>query len=324
MSIKKPQYDDRGVLDKLSSGDIRAIDGGDLATVGDVALGAAGYVEKFVPAVGDIVPYSTPIGVALDGVKRYYQNEDERAKIAQYFDEKTIRQLIRKNPKLADKLESKFDGVGFLGKAGALFAGGTAGASALSLLAFAFPPLLPALPVFVIGGSIIGGTVANKMYNAAFEKQEQDPVVITMQIADIHSKKGYVPPEIVFAALAANVSEKSGKKLDKLLDKYTGTKLFAEALSDHNNVPMITAMMHDPATEVALRREYRLPPDPQNPMKTVAEQYAEMINNGYMKPQNLLNRDSGVQAMIAMARQQEQYVEVPNTPEARQNYVSRT
>ncbi len=324
MSIKRPQLDDRGVIDKLSSGDIMSLDGGDVATVGQTALDTLGYVEKFAPSVSGVVANSTPIGIGLDGIIKYYQNEDERAKIAQYFDEKTIRQLIRKNPRLEEKLEKKFDGVGFLAKSGALLAGGTAGASAASLLAFAFPPLLPALPIFLIGGSILGGTVANTMYNATFEKQEQDPVVITMQIADMHSKNGYVPPEIVFAALAANLPEKSGKKVDKLLDKYTGTKLFTEALSDHNNIPMLTAMMHDPVTEIALLGAYKLPPDPQNPMKTVAERYADMINSGQMKAQDLLRPDAGVRAMLAMARGQEQNVEVPITPEARQNHISRT
>ncbi|MEQ1705596.1 MAG: hypothetical protein ABL867_06430 [Rickettsiales bacterium] len=318
---KIPQYDDRGVIDKLSSGDIGAINRTDLANVGDVALSTAGYVEKFVPAVGDIIPYSTPIGVGLDAVRSIDDNRRRNEEVAQYFDPKTIRQIVRRNPKLADKFEKDFDGVGFLGKAGALLGGASLGGTAATLLSIViFPPI--AFTVAPIVGAIAGGSIANKMYNAAFEKHEQDPVIITMQIADMKSKGEYVPPEIVFAALAANSPEKFAKKIDERLEEYTDTKLFTEALSDHKNIPKLRAMMV--AFDNQIRAQTKMPQDSQNPFKTVAEQYADMINSGQMKAQDLLRPDAGVGAMLAMARGQEQNVEVPITPEARQNHISRT
>lgn len=326
MSVRKPQYDDRGILDKLSAGDITALDGGDLATVADAGLGVAGLGEKILPVVGDIVPYSTPISAALGGVKGYYEYGDEAARRARYFDKKTIDRLVRNNPQLKGKFnEEGFSWSDSLGRAGALFAGGTAGASVLTTLSYVLLPFaLPvAIPAALIGGTLLGGTIANKMYNAAFEKQEQDPVIIAMQMADIHSKGGYVTPELAGAALLANLPKKLSRGVDDRLEEYTDTKLFTEALSDHNNNPKLRAMTV--AFDDKIRLHTDMPRDPQNQFKTVAEQYADMINSGQMKPQDIINPRAGVSAMIAMARSQAPEVDVPVTPEeARQNYVSRT
>ncbi|MEK6746872.1 MAG: hypothetical protein AABY33_07575 [Pseudomonadota bacterium] len=319
--------DDFGVVRKLTSGKVDSIHLGDIAATGNTALGLAGNIDTFIPGAGDLVGNSTAIGAGFTGIEEYYRNKQKRKEIAENFDVDNIRQTIRqnRNPALAKSLDKEVDWLGFVANAGAAMGGvalgGTAGA--LVATAFFFPVLWIAAPVLSIAGAMVGGGVANSMYKTAFEKQEQDPIVINMQINKIHKENGYVPPEIVFAALAANLPEKSGKKADKLLDKYTGTKLFTEALSDHNNIPMLTAMMHDPVTEIALRREYKLPPDLQNPAKTVAEQYADMINSGQMKPQNLLNKDEGVYVMMAMARAQEQGIDVPNTPDAKQNRLER-
>lgn len=322
---RKPQYDDRGLLDKLSAGDVTSLDGGDYATVADFGLGVASLSEKAAPVIGDIVPYSTPISAALGGVKGYYEYEDEAARRARYFDKKTINRLVHNNPQLRGKFnEEGFSWGDSFGRAAALFAGGTAGASALTALSYIFLPFaLPvALPVSLIGGTMIGGTIANKMYNAAFEKQEQDPVIIAMQMADMHSKGKRITPELAGAALLANLPDKLSKGVGDRLEEYTGTKLFTEALSDHNNNPKLRAMMV--AFDEKLRLHTGMPRDPQNPFKTVAEQYAEMINSGYMKPQDIINPRAGVSAMLDMSRGQAQEVDVPVTPEARQNYVTRT
>ncbi len=215
------------------------------------------------------------------------------------------------------------DWTDYAGNTAAVIGGATLGGGAGLFIATAFflPVFWIAAPVISIIGGSIGGGIANKMYNAAFGKEEQNPIAINMQINKIYAENGYVPPEIVFAAMASALPEKSGKRMEDMLAKYTGTRSFIEALSDHNNIPKLAAMMN--AADSELRVAFKLPHDPQEPLKTVAEQYAEMINSGNMKPQNLLNRGEGVYVMAAMAKAHDQAVNVPVTPEGKQNQVSK-
>lgn len=323
-----PPPDNRGVLDKLKAGDVGALDLGDAATAAKFVRDTTNNIAPFVPSVGNALADSTPVGLGLNGVIAYYENKDKQAEIAHEFDPKNIRQLIRQNPKLADKFEKKFDLLNFLGHAGASLGGAALGGGATFLLTTfinsAFPIVFPLIFAGMsLVGAAIGGTIANSMYSSAFEKQEQDPVVINMQINKIHAKNGFVPPEIIFAALASNLPEKLGKKVDDRLKEYTGTAIFTEALSDHNNIPKLRAMMNDPYIDNLIRAQVGMVHDPLNPLKTVAEQYADMINSGKMNPQNLLQRNAGIHVLRDMAREQGQEVDVPVTP-GKQNYISKT
>jgi|CXWL01.1.fsa_nt_gi hypothetical protein len=308
------KYDGRGVFGKITSGDIGAIDGGDVATVGKAAIDVAHLAGKAMPE---------PVGVAINGVSSYYNKEKTAQQISEYFDVSSIRQLVRKNPALRTKLEKKeeFDWWDFGGQTVSSMGGAAAGGVGATLLATAFFP--PALPVALVAGSLTGGYAGNSLYKAGFEKQEQDPIIINMQISKMHADGGYVPPEVVFAALAANLPEKTGRGVDRILAKYTGTGLFTEALSDPNNMKKLSAMMNNPVIDDAIRAQTGMLRDPQNPFKTVAEQYAEMINNGQMKPQSMLNPGEGMYVMSAIAQGQKYNVDVPITPETRQRSLSR-
>lgn len=309
------KYDGRGVIGKITSGDFSAIDGGDVAT----AVGAARDVAHLA---GRAMP--EPVGIALNGVSAYYDKEKTAQQIAERFNVANIRQLIRRNPAIREKLEEKedVDWLDFTGQAASSAGGAALGASGGALLATAFfPPAI--IPVALIGGSFAGGFAGNSLYDVSFKKQKQDPIIINIKVSEMRNSGEYVPPEVVFAALAANLPERTGRKVDKLLAKYTGTKLFTEALSDPNNMQKLSAMMNNPVIDDAIRAQTGMPRDPHNPFKTVAEQYAEMINNGQMKPQNLLNPGEGMYIISAAMKGQQYNVDVPITPEARQSRLSR-
>lgn len=310
--------DNFGVVRKLTSG--QSVHLGDIAATTNSALGLAGDVGKFVPGVSDVLPYSTPISTGLRGVEVFYQNKLEQERLVKEFGAKNS----RRNRALRQKLEKGVDWVSFAGHAAASLGGvALGGLGAAFTAAFLFPMSVIAAPILGIIGGTIGGVVANSMYSTAFDKQEQDPIGINERIIKMHRQNGYVPSEFIFGALAANLPEESGKRMEELLYKYTGTKSFMEALTDHKNIPKVTAMMNDQKVDQMLRVAYSMPQDPQNQFKTVAEQYGDMINSGYMRPERLLNNREGAMIMTTMARAQEQALDVPVTPGAKQNQVSK-
>ena len=128
-----------------------------------------------------------------------------------------------------------------------------------------------------------------------------------------------VPPELVFAALAASLTGKEGKRVDKLLKRYTGTTLFTEALADEKNFPKLAAMMNDRGVRNAIRAKTNLPRDFQNPAMSVSEQYAQAINAGVLDPALLLDNAACVsciqqQALAGAKTAPALAPEVPVTP----------
>lgn len=324
MSRHEIPFDERTLSEKVMSGDVGSLNGGNIADVVNTGLGAASMAKHFIPAAD--LPFARPLGVALSGVSAYYDAEDTRAKISKYFGGATVRQLVRQNPVLRRKLEDDVDWLGLGGQMTASIGGGALGGmvgvalGATSLLS----PIAFISPVLALGGTLAGGYIGNSLYDKAFVKQKQDPIIINMQINKMHEAGETVPPEVVFAALAANLPDRDARIADRLLKRYTRTtKLFAEAMADTKNIPILTAMMNNGEIDDAIRAQTRMPCDPSNPMKTVAEQYADMINSGQMKPQNMFNIGEGVFVMAAAMNQQQSAVDVPITPEMRHSLRER-
>ncbi|MEQ1789523.1 MAG: hypothetical protein ABL857_03670, partial [Rickettsiales bacterium] len=295
--------DERGTLDKITAGDLGAMDLGDAASAGQIGTMALGAVGKAVPLVG-------AINTGLAGVIGDVDADKERAKISQYFKVKDIAQLKRRSPafrKKAKELDERWQGS----------AGGTAASVAGGAAVGAL--LMGIIPGGFIVGSIAGGFGGSYLYDKAFVKQAQDPVVINMQIGKMHEAGEYISPEVVFAALASNLSEKSGKMTDKLLKRRTGTKLFAEALADPKNMPKLAALMNDTRIDDAIRAQTGMTRDSQNPLKTVSEQYAELINSGQMKPEYMLKTGEGIRVLTVAMNNQNNVPCITDTPEMQQN-----
>ncbi len=302
--------DERTMMDKVSAGDFGAMDAGDIANVGQLASGP--LVNTMVKSV----PGGAAIGAGISGVSSYINSNKEAAILSQRFSKRNLRELKRQNPALRRKLnqmEERWQG----DMVDAGFSMGM-GAAAGFLIGLVIP-----LPFTSLIGSVIGGIVGHQIYTSALTEQAQDPVTMNVQVAKMAEEGKGVPVEAVFATLGANLSGKSGKMIGKLLKKYTGTELFTEALADPKNIPKLQAMMHNPVVDDAIRAQTGMPRDANNPMKTVAEQYAELINSGQMQAKNMLNTGEGLYILSAMQRGQQYNVDVPITPEIQRQQLGR-
>lgn len=212
-----------------------------------------------------------------------WQSGGEREQVIKDFCNKTQSRLALRNPAVRAKL-SKLDdctdavGSGLFSIVGGMAAGGLAG--------FAFMGFIPFAP-FVL--PIAGGFAGNYIYDNAIKEQKQDPIVINQQIIQMRAAGKEVPAEVVFACLAANISGEAGKKIDGICERYTGEKIYTAVLEDQKKIAKLAAMMNNQTVDDMLRAKYQIPLDPQNPNKTVVEQYAELLNSGKLEPQNLLN-----------------------------------
>jgi hypothetical protein len=321
-----PDLENASVLQKITTSGFKDITQKDYVATASAAVDGIGIAEKFSPRFGKIVPYSSTISAALGGTQAYLEENEYRKRVSKYFE----RASLRYNPILRRRLEN--GGVDWSSMAGSMAssaAGAAIGAAGAGALVSAIPFLLPvmpfALPVALLVGSGVGGYVGNSLYNDAFVKQPQDPIIINMQAIKMRSDGETVPPEVIFAALAANLKGRGGQYAEDRLLKYTGTKLFTEALSDPQNMSKLTAMMNNSRIDNVLRAQYKIPHDEQNPYKTVAEQYADLINSGQIRAQDMLKPGKGLDIYIRSrtAMGNAYNIDVPATPEMRQNAISR-
>jgi len=322
MSI--PDLEDAGVLQKITTSGFRDITQKDYVTTASAAVDGIGIAEKFSPKFGKIVPYSSTVSAALGGAQAYLEEGEYRKRVSKYFEPASLRH----NHALRRRLENGgVDLPSMAGSMAASAAGAAVGAAGAGALVSAIPLLLPimpfAFPAAILLGSGVGGYIGNSLYSDNFVKQPQDPITVNMQIIKMRSDGEAVPPVVIFSALVANLKGRGGQYAENRLVKYTGTRLFTEALSDPQNIPKLTAMMNNTRIDNALRAQYGIPRDEQNPFKTVAEQYADMINSGQMKAQNLFNPGEGLYVRSRTAMGSAYNIDVPITPEMRQHPVNR-
>lgn len=274
--------------------------------IGEAASGLLGSAGKALPGIGTVV----------SGGMDYVSAQKEQGDLQKFFGKSALKQL-RRDPAIRRAMEArddKWEG-SVLGSIASIAGGAAVGAL---LGVFTLNPVIGFI------GSIAGGFGGSYLYNKAFENDVQDPLMIAFQIGKMRESGEAVSPEVVFAALAANLPERDAKRVDKKLKKLTGETLFTEALSKQENMQKLIAMMNDDVIDDAIRAQTGMPPDPQNPKKSVAEQYAELINSGQMDPKAMLKHGEGMYALAAATQQQQQSVNVPVTPETGRHSVGRT
>ena len=212
-----------------------------------------------------------------------YAEHQTEVDIAKYFGAGDIRRA-KNNPAVRARLKKAEDNIE--NSVFDMIFSIVLGAAGGWLIGFLIPLPIPFLSMI---GMAVGGIGGSYFYNEVIKDQAQDPIVINQQIIEMRKAGQEVPAEVVFACLAANVSGKAGKDIDSKLKRYTGETLFTEVLGNPNKVKNLPHMMSDPNIDNILRAKYQIPLDPQNPSKTVAEQYMELLNSGKLEPQNLLN-----------------------------------
>jgi hypothetical protein len=266
-------------------------------------------IGAIVGTIGNVAP--TAISV--------YSAEEERAEIAKTFCKGNVR-IAMQNPAIKHKmkdLDERWQGA-VLSSGLSIACGAAAGA-----MVGVFTPL----PFALLLGSLAGGIGGNYLYDDVLKKQAQDPLVINEQIVKMQASGQAVPEEMVFAALAANVSGKAGAIIDKKLKQYTGTEYFTEALGKPEKIAKLTALMNNPAIDDIIRTQTQMPFDPQNHHKPVAVQYTELLNSGRLDARELLNVGAGLYAsnpQTIISNSANVALEVPQTPVRGQGQQVRT
>jgi hypothetical protein len=309
------QGDERGTIEKLAAGDVSALKPVDNVNIAQGAAMAAGALGTH------ILPISIAT-TALSGAGDALSAEEEKKKLALQFCKSSTR-ITLQNPAVKHKLkdlDDRWQGT-MLSSIVSMGCGAAAGAAVCTFI--------PIIPFGFMVGSIAGGVGGGYFYDNVCKKQAQDPVVINQQIIQMREAGQEVPAEVLFAALAANCSGKAGEKIDKICKQYTGKELFTEALADPKNMEKLTAMMNVPTVDNIIRGQTHMPPDEQNPSKTVAVQYAELLNSGKLEPQALLSIGAGLYASLPPEKTVNANVasaspEVPITPQLAQKVPIRT
>jgi len=233
-----------------------------------------------------------------------YTAHNEKADLNNYFGKGDLKKA-KENPVVRKKLkelDERWEGAvweSIFGWIGGIVLGG--------ILCFLTP-----IPTIV--GMIAGGIGGSYLYNSMCEKQAEDPLVINEQIIKMRTNGENVSPEVVFAALAANVSGKTGEEVDKTLKRYTGKELFSEVLGNPASVEKLTAMMNNPRIDSIIRAQTRMPMDQENQSKSVAVQYAELINSGRMDVRDLLIVGAGLDALSAPTQKNNASIQSPEAP----------
>ncbi len=295
-------YDDRDGLAKLKEGDFRALNSADAA---DGAAALNGFTTWGNRASQVFLGNSLAAKIPALGVGISYWGEGARGqqqldRMAHWFADGNIRQL-EYDPNYRDAIR-RAENAGYEGAKTAAwgFGGGILGGAAAGSLA-ALTPLAafpPALAVVGIVGAIAGGSAAVSAHDAAFKQEVQDPITIAMQVAKAKELDGAVDPVMVFAALAANLKGEQATHVDRILERYTGTKYFTQAMADPDNIPKIEAMMNNPIIDSYIRAQTGMTIDYAIPNKPVAVQYAELINSGQMQANKILEVGSGMYAQM--------------------------
>lgn len=262
--------------------------------------------ELATNVVGGMHPLGTAASVALSGVSGKLSGRREYEQIASIFGERELR-IAKHNPAIKQELKNMDERWKGSMWESALTMGAGVGAGALlgaplgGLLGnFVIPvPIIGSITGLGVGTlvcSIAGAMIASKIYHSFEEEQAKDPLVITAKIVQMQEAGKPISPVVVFAALASNISGEAGKHIDDLLEKYTGTKYFSEALGNPKTIAGLTAMMNDPSVNDIIRAQVQMPHDAQNPRKPVALQYAELMASGQLKARDLLKAGAGMYA----------------------------
>lgn len=290
----KEVYDPRGTLDKLGGGDFKSLDVVDGLRMGATA---AALVPGPYAAAGDLV--AAPFGVT----EAIITSDRDYIRLSALLDQ-DLQRADRDSPGVHKKLnELSSRAYQKAGEYGLSAAGAGAGYVAAGALAGSVIG-----PVGTIGGMIIGtvgamggGMAAHYLYDEAFKTQDQDAVELTAKIREAQAKGAKdIPPEIVFAALAANLPEAVGKRVEDRLQQLTGTRMFHEAVAQ-GKTKELQQMMRE--FDDVIRADTYMPLDPDNLSKTTAEQYAQLLNNGQLDARALLFHPDRLPSLAAYNRQ---------------------
>lgn len=295
--VKKRNDDDsRGYVQKASEDGIGALDRKDVidaasdastilpGAIGDVAAAPLKALSGSMSSEADYAKYSKKLGRDLSSGANDPHN----------------RALRRDLEEMDGRAGSNF------GKYGSMGAGAIAGQAVGSAV-------LPIPIVGTVAGAWAGSSVAEGLYEEAVKTQDQDAVGLVTQLREMQKKTQQVKPELVFAALAANLPDRAENRVLDRLEGLAGTRKFSEAV-EQGKTGALTRLMAEFDTDI--RADTHMPFDPKNARKTASEQYAELINSRQMDARALLFRADMPSANTIVASQQSSVQQQPVQPAA--------
>ena len=275
MSNKPPlpmDEDERSAIEKVMAGDIRKFN-----TLNGIE--AARMVSGLVPGVGQLA--DLPLAVAqgnLEADKKYNAIRNNWGNLRSAASQsRGIREEMK-------KLESRWQGR--LGEAIVALIGGLAGMWVGSML---IGSALFFIPFAGVIGGIVGGVggamLADVAYNAAFPSQSHYGTALSMAMHKAQARGEGASPQMVFAVLASNLPKRARKRIEKDLERMTGSNSFNAAIAD-GRINELTVLMR--RYDLEIRADTHMKRDAGDIGKTASEQYAEWVNSGMLDPRKLM------------------------------------
>lgn len=200
------------------------------------------------------------IGNTIGAFTTYRKAEIDTAKRREFLAKAGIdpdhgRKYSRMARKTLERLENQSGNK--LIKYAVVTAGGLLGGMIGTMVMGSFP--IPFAPVIGgLGGMMLGGFIAEKIYTGTYGSEEKDCVSCAGRDYLRQRGKQKASNVEVFATLMANLPEKIQAKYDQKLEN-AGYKSYAEALESPKGVALLNVMMQDPALENLVRAYIDIP-----------------------------------------------------------------
>lgn len=249
--------DDSGLIGKAVAGKLDKLDGVD-------CVEGARIITGLTPAGQVADPFIAALQGSLEEDKYLAKYRRKFGPDFQYY--------ARRNPGLKRKMEELRHrwrdrmGEAVVSASGALAGGAAAGAAAAALAVTG-----PVGWAIGLGGLMGGGFLADKAYNRAFPRENQDMMAMVEGIERLQQQGQEIHPAMVLDVLVGSARARTGKAIEDKLEDETGTRQFTAALSDPDNKHKLSRLM---------QKTGRL---------AEAEQYAALLNSGEMRAKDLLD-----------------------------------
>lgn len=221
----------------------------------------------------------TPVGQVVDpllaGVQGSMEEERDIGRYRRRFG-RDLKYYERRSPGFKRKMEElRGRWRGRMGEAvvsaGGALAGGAIGGSLAAGLTLTGPVGWAVGGAMGLGGLVGGGFLADKAYNAAFPRENQDMVTMVEAIDRLQREGQEVHPAMVLDVLVGNARARVGKAVEDRLEDETGVRQFTAAMSVPENKHKLDRLMRKTG------------------QMAEAEKYAALLNSGEMKAKDLLD-----------------------------------
>ncbi|MGE0755124.1 MAG: hypothetical protein AB7L92_08205 [Alphaproteobacteria bacterium] len=289
MGKKRDNDDDRDYLQKVKESGMRDLDDKDY--IDAVADGST----IFPGAIGDVAAAPLKAWSGSISGARDYQKYSEKLGVNLHAEamDPANRALRRDIGEMEGRSGKNFEQYGSMG-VGAM-AGQAVGSA-----------IIPIPLVGTVAGAWAGSSLGSAVYDEVAKDQDQDTMGLINQMNGMRQQGQRIPPEMVFAGLAANLPDEQENDVLNRLEALTGTRKFSDALAQGKTLAVAQVMRdYDHHVRTDVQHNAVIPFDQADAKRTVSEQLADAINNGQMDPLAIGVRRTMPKAMQFLAQQQQ-------------------